>query len=96
MRKFFLLSLLLTLWGTATSKDITGDGKEVTINISEINSQGWASVPAGTGWSISMDVENPSGASFGQYGSSIFAIGSNAFPEKNGYRGLQFYLQSST
>ena len=96
MRKFFLLSLLLTLWGTATSKDITGDGKEVTINISEINSQGWTSVSAGTGWTISMDVENPNGVSFGQYGSSIFAIGSNAFPEKNGYRGLQLYLQSST
>ncbi len=96
MRKFFLLSLLLTLWGTATSKDITGDGKEVTINISEINSQNWTSVPEGTGWIISMDVENPNGASFNGWGSSIFAIGSNAFPEKNGYRGLQLYLQSST
>ncbi len=97
MRKFFLLSLLLTLWGTATSKDITGDdGKEVTINISEINSQGWESVPEGTGWIISMDVENPNGASFNGWGSSIFAIGSKAFPEKNGYRGLQLYLQSST
>ena len=96
MRKFFLLSLLLTLWGTATSKDITGDGSEGTFNISEINSQGWTSVSAGTGWTISMDVENPNGVSFGQYGSSIFAIGSNAFPEKNGYRGLQLYLQSST
>ena len=96
MRKFFLLSLLLTLWGTATSKDITGDGKEVTINISEINSQGWESVPAGTGWRISMDVENPNGASFSGWGSSIFAIGSKAFPEKEGYRGLQLYLQSST
>ena len=96
MRKFFLLSLLLTLWGTATSKDITGDGKEVTIDVSEINSQGWESVPEGTGWIISMDVENPDGASFNGWGSSIFAIGSKAFPEKNGYRGLQLYLQSST
>ncbi len=96
MRKFFLLSLLLTLWGTATSKDITGDGKEVTIDISEINSQNWTSVPEGTGWIISMDVENPNGASFNGWGSSIFAIGSKAFPEKNGYRGLQLYLQSST
>ena len=96
MRKFFLLSLLLTLWGTATSKDITGDGNKGTFDISEINSQGWTSVSAGTGWTISMDVENPNGASFGQYGSSIFAIGDNALPEKNGYRGLQFYLQSST
>lgn len=96
MRKFFLLSLLLTLWGTATSKDITGDGSEGTFSISEINSQGWTSVSAGTGWIISMDVENPNGASFNGWGSSIFAIGSKAFPEKNGYRGLQLYLQSST
>ena len=96
MRKFFLLSLLLTLWGTATSKDITGDGSEGTFSISEINSQNWASVPEGTGWIISMDVENPDGASFNGWGSSIFAIGSKAFPEKNGYRGLQLYLQSST
>ena len=96
MRKFFLLSLLLTLWGAATSKDITGNGKEVTINISEINSQNWESVPAGTGWTISMDVENPNGASFNGWGSSIFAIGSEAFPERDGYRGLQLYLQSST
>lgn len=96
MRKFFLLSLLLTLWGTATSKDITGDSIQSTIDISEINSQGWTSVSAGTGWTISMDVENPNGASFNKWGSSIFAIGSEAFPERDGYRGLQLYLQSST
>ena len=96
MRKFFLLSLLLTLWGTATSKDITGDGNKGTFDISEINSQNWASVPVGTGWTISMDVENPNGTSFNEWGSSIFAIGSEAFPERDGYRGLQLYLQSST
>lgn len=96
MRKFFLLSLLLTLWGTATSKDIMGNGSEGTFYISEINSQNWASVPAGTGWTISMDVENPNGTSFNEWGSSIFAIGSKAFPERDGYRGLQLYLQSST
>lgn len=96
MRKFFLLSLLLTLWGTATSKDITGDGNKGTFSISEINSQGWNSVSAGTGWTISMDVENPNGTSFNEWGSSIFAIGSEAFPERDGYRGLQLYLQSST
>ncbi len=96
MRKFFLLSLLLTLWGTATSKDITGDSIQSTIDISKINSQGWTSVSAGTGWTISMDVENPNGASFNKWGSSIFAIGSEAFPERDGYRGLQLYLQSST
>ena len=99
MKKSFsllLLMLLCIVHTHALAKDITGDGSQGTINISEINSQGWASVPAGTGWSISMDVENPNGASFNQWGSSIFAIGSNAFPEKNGYRGLQFYLQSAT
>lgn len=99
MKKTFsllLLMLLCIVHTPALARDITGDGSQGTINISEINSQGWASVPAGTGWSISMDVENPSGASFNGWGSSIFAIGSNAFPEKNGYRGLQFYLQSAT
>ena len=96
MRKFFLLSLLLTLWGTATSKNITGDGSEGTFNISEINSQGWTSVSAGTGWTISMDVENPNGASFNQWGSSIFAIGSDGTPTINAYKGIQLYLQSST
>ena len=99
MKKSFSLLLLMLLCIVHThafAKDITGDGSQGTINISEINSQGWASVPAGTGWRISMDVENPEGKSFNGWGSSIFAIGSNAFPEKNGYRGLQFYLQSAT
>ena len=77
-----------------TGKDITGNGAQATIGVSEIN--GWTKVPAGTAWTISMDVENPNGASFNEWGTSIFAIGANAFPEKNGYRGLQFYLQSST
>ena len=77
-----------------TGKDITGNGAQATIGVSEIN--GWTKVPAGTAWTISMDVENPNGASFNQWGTSIFAIGADAFPEKNGYRGLQFYLQSST
>ena len=77
-----------------TGKNITGNGEQATIGVPEIN--GWAKVPDGTAWTISMDVENPNGASFNQWGTSIFAIGANAFPEKNGYRGLQFYLQSST
>ena len=77
-------------------KDITGSGAQGTINIADINLSGLANVPEGTGWTISMDVENPNGVSYNQWGTSIFAIGSNAFPEKNGYKGLQFYLQSST
>ena len=99
MKKTFSLLLLMLfsiVSGGAFAKDITGDGSQGTINISDINSQSWPSVAAGTGWTISMNVENPDGASFNQWGTSIFAIGSNAFPEKNGYRGLQFYLQSST
>ena len=77
-----------------TGVNITGSGAQGTIDIKNIG--GWTTVPAGTGWTISMNVENPNGASYNQWGSSIFAIGSNAFPEKNGYRGLQFYLQSAT
>ena len=77
-------------------KDITGRGAEGTINVKDINGCGWSNVVAGTGWIISMDIENPNGASYNEYGTSLFAIGNNAFPEKNGYRGLQFYLQSST
>ena len=99
MKKNFSLLLLMLfsiVSGGAFAKDITGDGSQGTINISDINSQSWTSVAAGTGWTISMNVENPNGASYNQWGTSIFAIGSNAFPEKNGYRGLQFYLQSST
>ena len=79
-----------------TGIDITGKGSQATINVVDVNGHAWTSVPAGTAWTISMDVENPNGASFNQWGSSIFAIGGAAFPEKNNYRGLQFYLQSST
>ncbi len=75
-------------------KDITGDGKQATISIQDIN--GLTTVPTGTGWTISMNVENPNGASYNDWGTSIFAIGSNAFPEKQGYKGIQLYLQSST
>ena len=77
-----------------TGVNITGAGAQGSIDIKNIG--GWTTVPTGTGWTISMNVENPNGASFNQWGTSIFAIGSNAFPEKNGYRGLQLYLQSST
>ena len=88
--------LEFTLEDYVAKKDITGSGAEGTINIFDINLSGLANVPEGTGWTISMDVENPNGASYNQWGTSIFAIGANAFPEKNGYKGLQFYLQSST
>ena len=77
-----------------TGVNITGAGTEGSIDIKNIG--GWTTVPAGTGWTISMNVENPNGASYNKWGTSIFAIGSNAFPERDGYRGLQLYLQSST
>ena len=76
--------------------DITGSGAQGTVNIEDISTQAWSKVEENTGWTISMDVENPNGASYNQWGTSIFAIGSNAFPERDGYRGLQLYLQSST
>ena len=84
---------------TVTLRDkgsIIGNGKVGTINVADINGNDWTSIPASTAWTISMEVENPNGASYNEWGSSLFAIGSNAFPEKEGYRGLQFYLQSST
>ena len=77
-----------------TGVNITGAGAQGSIDIKNIG--GWTTVPAGTGWTISMNIENPNGASFNKWGTSIFAIGSNAFPEKEGYKGIQFYLQSST
>ena len=76
--------------------DITGSGAQGTVNIEDISTQAWSKVEENTGWTISMDVENPNGASYNQWGTSIFAIGSKAFPERDGYRGLQLYLQSST
>ncbi len=84
------------VFSSFTGKDITGASSEGIIDIENITSEAWTSVPAGTAWTISMDVENPNGVSYNQWGTSIFAIGDKAFPEKNNYRGLQFYLQSST
>lgn len=83
---------------TVTLKDptLTGNGSEGVVDVANYHQEGLAEIPAGTGWTISLDVENPNGASFNKWGSSIFAIGEKAFPEKQGYRGLQFYLQSST
>ncbi len=82
---------------TVTLKDptLTGNGSMGVVDVANYHQEGLAEIPAGTGWTISLDVENPNGASFNQYGTSIFAIGTDAFPEKNGYRGLQFYLQSA-
>ena len=74
-------------------KNISGAGSPSSVGVQDISGR-WTTVPEGTAWTISMDVENPNGASYNDWGTSIFAIGSNAFPEKQGYKGIQFYLQS--
>lgn len=53
-------------------------------------------IPSGKSFTLTMEVEN-NGASYNQWGSSILATGTNAFPEKSTVRsGFQLYLQSST
>ena len=99
MKKTFLLSFLLALLGTVSvwaENVVTGSGAQGTINIADINDQNLTSIPANTGWTLALEVENPDGESFNQYGTSILAIGDNAFPEKNNYKGFQLYLQSSS
>ncbi|MBR2458513.1 MAG: alpha-N-acetylglucosaminidase [Bacteroidaceae bacterium] len=99
MKKTFLLSFLLALLGTVSvwaENVVTGSGAQGTINISDINDQNLTSIPANTGWTLALEVENPDGNSFNQWGTSILAIGDKAFPEKNNYKGFQLYLQSST
>ena len=99
MKKTFLLSFLLALLGTVSvwaENVVTGSGAQGTINIADINDQNLTSIPANTGWILALEVENPDGKSFNQWGTSILAIGDNAFPEKNNYKGFQLYLQSST
>lgn len=99
MKKTFLLSLLLTLLGTVSvwaENVVTGSGVQGTINIADINDQNLTSIPANTGWTLALEVENPDGKSFNQWGTSILAIGDKAFPEKNNYKGFQLYLQSSS
>lgn len=84
---------------TVTLKEdvfVSGNGSRGSISVADINDQSLNEIPAGAPWTISIEVKNPNGVSFNDWGTSIFAIGNNAFPEKNGYRGLQFYLQSST
>ncbi|MBR1467710.1 MAG: alpha-N-acetylglucosaminidase [Bacteroidaceae bacterium] len=87
---------LVTGCGTAGAADnvVTGAGKTGTLNVSAVSTDGWSRLEAGTGWVMTLEVES-NGASMNQWGSTVFALGSNAFPEKNGYNGIQFYLQSS-
>ncbi len=99
MKKTFVLALLFALFSFSASmatNSITGNGSQSTVKVTDINDQNLTKVPASDKWTLTMQVENPNGVSFNQWGSSILAIGSNAFPEKNSYTGLQLYLQSST
>ena len=80
---------------TILASKITGKGSTGSLNVSDVSKDGWNQLTAGTGWVMALDVES-NGASYNQWGSSLFALGNTPFPEKNGYRGIQFYMQSST
>lgn len=81
--------------GTGTRNGDNGVGGQGTIKVSEIHEEGLDKIPLGAGWRLTMEVES-NGASYNKWGSSILAVGSNAFPEKEGYKGFQLYLQSAT
>ena len=67
------------------------------VAIKEIDADGTTtSLPVGMGWILTVEVENPNGASHGQWGSSILATGKEPFPYKNKHNGFQLYLQSGT
>ena len=67
------------------------------VSIKEIDAEGTTtSIPTGMGWVLTIEVENPNGASHGQWGSSILATGKEPFPYKNKHNGFQLYLQSGT
>lgn len=84
---FFVLALLCSVQIVADNV-VTGSGTTGTLS-------GY-SIPADCDFTLTMEVEN-NGSSFNQWGSSILATGTNAFPEKSTIRtGFQLYLQSST
>lgn len=67
------------------------------VSIKEIDAEGTTtSIPTGMGWVLTIEVENPNGASHGQWGSSILATGKEPFPYKDKHNGFQLYLQSGT
>lgn len=75
---------------------IIGNGNTGVVQVKDINEQGLTSITAGAGWTLTLEVENPNGASYNQWGTSILATGDSAFPEKNNYTGFQLYLQSAS
>ena len=67
------------------------------VSIKEIDAEGTTtSIPTGMGWVLTIEVENPNGASHGEWGSSILATGKAPFPYKDQHNGFQLYLQSGT
>ena len=67
------------------------------VAIKEIDADGTTTtLPVGMGWILTVEVENPNGASHGQWGSSILATGKEPFPYKDKHNGFQLYLQSGT
>ena len=67
------------------------------VSIKEIDAEGTTtSIPTGMGWVLTIEVENPNGASHGPWGSSILATGKEPFPYKDKHNGFQLYLQSGT
>ncbi len=99
MKTKFIFTLLFALFGlnsAIAANNITGNGSQGTVAVVDFNDQNLTKIPASSEWVLTLDVENPNGVSFNQWGTSLLAIGDNAFPEKNSYTGLQLYLQSAT
>lgn len=100
MKKNLLLAFLLCILGASAKSfahDITGKNDTPgTVSVSDLSGAKFTATDAGEGWILTLDVENPNGASYNQWGTSIIASGNNAFPEKSGFNGIQLYLQSNT
>ncbi len=98
MRKKLSLALMLCILGISTgwgAHTITGDGSTPRASVSDLSGGEFTFINAGDAWVLTLNVENPNGALFNDYGSSIIATGNNAFPIADGYNGLQLYLGSS-
>lgn len=50
---------------------ITGNGNAGVVKIEDINEQGLSSIAAGEGWALTLEVENPNGVSYNQWGTCI-------------------------
>lgn len=98
MKKQFLFAILLSILGISAgwaAKTITGNNQQGTVSVSDLSDAKFSSLEAGEGWVLTLEVENPDGNSYNDWGTSLIASGNNAFPEKNNFNGFQLYLQSS-